>query len=126
MSKEKAGSSKKAEQICNSLAPLPPLGMDAEAISFDFRRYFAHTLGRDDHCTSSHYPYKALALAMRDRLIERWKLTRSNYEESDCKRTFYLSLEFLMGRALSNAILNLNICDDVDKAFIDLGINLDH
>ncbi|MES9942135.1 MAG: glycogen/starch/alpha-glucan phosphorylase [Candidatus Thiodiazotropha sp. 6PLUC2] len=100
--------------------------MDAEAISFDFRRYFAHTLGRDDHCTSSHYPYKALALAMRDRLIERWKLTRSNYEESDCKRTFYLSLEFLMGRALSNAILNLNICDDVDKAFIDLGINLDH
>ncbi|MES9928380.1 MAG: glycogen/starch/alpha-glucan phosphorylase, partial [Candidatus Thiodiazotropha sp. 6PDIVS] len=100
--------------------------MDAEAISFDFRRYFAHTLGRDDHCTSSHYPYKALALAMRDRLIERWKLTRSNYEESDCKRTFYLSLEFLMGRTLSNAILNLNICDDVDKAFIDLGINLDH
>jgi starch phosphorylase len=100
--------------------------MDAEAISFDFRRYFAHTLGRDDRCTSSHYPYKALALAIRDRLIERWKLTRSNYEETDCKRTFYLSLEFLMGRALSNAILNLDISTDVDKAFMALGINLDH
>lgn len=126
MSKDQSGSTKKVGQICNPLEPLPPLGMDAEAISFDFRRYFAHTLGRDDHCTSSHYPYKALALAMRDRLIERWKLTRSNYENSDSKRTFYLSLEFLMGRTLSNAILNLNICDDVDKAFIDLGINLDH
>ncbi|MCG7905802.1 MAG: glycogen/starch/alpha-glucan phosphorylase [Candidatus Thiodiazotropha taylori] len=112
--------------MCNPLAPLPPLGMDSEAISFDFRRYFAHTLGRDDHCTSSHYPYKALALTVRDRLIERWKLTRSHYEESDCKRTFYLSLEFLMGRTLSNAILNLDISKEVDQAFIELGINLDH
>ena len=64
---------KPMKQACNPLAPLPPLGMDAEAIGFDFRRYFAHTLGRDDHCTSSHYPYKALALAVRDRLIERWE-----------------------------------------------------
>ncbi|MET0027741.1 MAG: glycogen/starch/alpha-glucan phosphorylase [Candidatus Thiodiazotropha sp.] len=99
--------------------------MDAEAISFDFRRYFAHTLGRDDHCVSSHYPYKALALAIRDRLIERWKNTRSTYETTDCKRTFYLSLEFLMGRTLSNAILNLDMGPEVDKAFMDLGISLD-
>jgi starch phosphorylase len=99
--------------------------MDSGAISFDFRRYFAHTLGRDDHCTSSHYPYKALALAVRDRLIERWKRTRSTYEDEDCKRTFYLSLEFLMGRTLSNAILNLDVSDEVSQAFIDLGINLD-
>lgn len=118
-----AAESKK--QTCNPLAPLPPLGMDAEAISFDFRRYFAHTLGRDDHCTSSHYPYKALALAVRDRLIERWKRTRSTYENEDCKRTFYLSLEFLMGRTLSNAILNLDVSEEVNRAFIDLGINLD-
>ncbi|MEW8027705.1 MAG: glycogen/starch/alpha-glucan phosphorylase, partial [Candidatus Thiodiazotropha sp.] len=99
--------------------------MDAEAISFDFRRYFAHTLGRDDHCTSSHYPYKALAFAVRDRLIERRKRTRSTYENEDCKRTFYLSLEFLMGRTLSNAILNLDFSEEVNQAFIDLGINLD-
>lgn len=118
-----AAESKK--QTCNPLTPLPPLGMDAEAISFDFRRYFAHTLGRDDHCTSSHYPYKALALAVRDRLIERWKRTRSTYENEDCKRTFYLSLEFLMGRTLSNAILNLDVSEEVNRAFIDLGINLD-
>jgi starch phosphorylase len=126
MSKEQADCHKKTSPICNSSSPLPPLGMDAEAIAFDFRRYFAHTLGRDDHCKSSHYPYKALALAVRDRLIERWKLTRANYEATDCKRTFYLSLEFLMGRALSNAILNLNINSEVDQAFMALGIELDH
>lgn len=125
MQKKEPSSARPLKQACNPLAPLPPLGMDADAISFDFRRYFAHTLGRDDHCTSSHYPYKALALAIRDRLIERWKMTRSTYEKDDCKRTFYLSLEFLMGRTLSNAILNLDVSEEVSQAFIELGINLD-
>lgn len=125
MPNRESSAAESKKQTCNPLAPLPPLGMDAEAISFDFRRYFAHTLGRDDHCTSSHYPYKALALAVRDRLIERWKRTRSTYENDDCKRTFYLSLEFLMGRTLSNAILNLDVSEEVNRAFIDLGINLD-
>ncbi|MEJ2589933.1 MAG: glycogen/starch/alpha-glucan phosphorylase [Candidatus Thiodiazotropha sp.] len=99
--------------------------MDAETISFDFRRYFAHTLGRDDHCASSHYPYKALAFAIRDRLVERWKRTRASYEQSDCKRTFYLSLEFLMGRALTNAVLNLELDEPVRKVFKDLGVDLE-
>lgn len=125
MPNRESSAAESKKQTCNPLAPLPPLGMDAEAISFDFRRYFAHTLGRDDHCTSSHYPYKALALAVRDRLIERWKRTRSTYENEDCKRTFYLSLEFLMGRTLSNAILNLDVSEEVNRAFIELGINLD-
>jgi glycogen phosphorylase len=124
-SKKKASSITSSHSVCQPLTPLPPLGLDAEAVSFDFRRYFAHTLGRDDHCVSSHYPYKALALAVRDRLIERWKNTRSTYETTDCKRTFYLSLEFLMGRALSNAILNLDMGSQVDKAFMDLGVGLD-
>ncbi|MEG7524867.1 MAG: glycogen/starch/alpha-glucan phosphorylase [Chromatiales bacterium] len=99
--------------------------MDQASISDDFRRYFAHTLGRDDHCTSSHYPYKALALAMRDRLIERWKNTRRVYEDTDCRRTFYLSLEFLMGRALSNTMLNLGVADEVSAAIYDLGLILE-
>ncbi|MCU7883139.1 MAG: glycogen/starch/alpha-glucan phosphorylase [Candidatus Thiodiazotropha sp. (ex Lucinoma annulata)] len=125
MRKKESSSTKPLKQACNPLAPLPPLGMDADAISYDFRRYFAHTLGRVDHCKSSHYPYKALALAIRDRLIERWKMTRTTYEKDDCKRTFYLSLEFLMGRTLSNAILNLDVSEEVSQAFMDLGINLD-
>jgi starch phosphorylase len=99
--------------------------MDAEALSHDFRRYFAHTLGRDNKCTTSHYPYKALAFAIRDRLVERWKRTRAVYEQADCKRTFYLSLEFLMGRALGNAILNLELDDSVEQTFQDLAMELE-
>jgi glycogen phosphorylase len=113
------------DQTCNPLLALPPLGMDADSISFDFRRYFAHTLGRDDHCASSHYPYKALAFTVRDRLVERWKLTRASYEQTDCKRTFYLSLEFLMGRALTNAVLNLELDEPVREVFMRLGVDLE-
>lgn len=110
---------------CDALTELPPLGLDADSITYDFRRYFAHTLGRDNRCTSGHYPYKALAFAIRDRLVERWKQTRAVYEASDCKRTFYLSLEFLMGRALSNAMLNLELDDSIAQAFHSLGMELE-
>ncbi len=44
------------------LTELPPLKMDAESLAEDFRRYFTHTLGRDKHCRTTHYPYKALLL----------------------------------------------------------------
>ncbi|MEN8168071.1 MAG: glycogen/starch/alpha-glucan phosphorylase [Pseudomonadota bacterium] len=104
---------------------LPPLKMCGDAISYDFQRYFAHTLGRDDRCTSGHYPYQALAMALRDRLIERWKSSRRAYVETDCRRTFYLSLEFLMGRALSNTMLNLGVSDQVTQALYDLGLSIE-
>jgi starch phosphorylase len=104
---------------------LPPLPMTGEGIARDFQHYYAYTLGRDRDCQSPHYPYKALAIALRDRLMERWKRTRQAYDESSCKRTYYLSLEFLMGRALSNAMLNLGVTDKAQKGLYDLGIALE-
>ena len=88
------------------LTELPPMGMDAKSIAADFRRYFSHTLGRDRHTKYAHYMYEALVLTLRDRLWERWKDTRYAYEEdSGVRRAYYLSMEFLMGRALSNEAL---------------------
>ena len=75
----------------------PPLPMDAEGLASDFKHYYSHTFGRDKDSRSAYYPYRALAVVMRDRLMERWKKTRYAYEEADCKRTYYLSLEFLHG-----------------------------
>jgi glycogen phosphorylase len=104
---------------------LPPLAMDKKAIDEDFLRYYNRTLGRDkQHCTS-HYLYEALAYTVRDRLMERWKDTRFAYEEQDARRTCYLSMEFLMGRALSNAMLNLGITDAVTRVLYDYGIKLE-
>jgi starch phosphorylase len=107
------------------LTELPPLAMDKKAIDEDFLRYYNRTLGRDkQHCTS-HYLYEALAYTVRDRLMERWKETRFAYEEKDARRTCYLSLEFLMGRGLSNAMLNLGITDEVTRVLYDYGIELE-
>ncbi|MGE5154479.1 MAG: glycogen/starch/alpha-glucan phosphorylase, partial [Bdellovibrio bacteriovorus] len=104
---------------------LPPLAMDADGIAEDFQRYYAHTLGRDRDCRSAYYPYKALAITLRDRLMERWKRTRQAQDEADCKRTYYLSLEFLMGRALCNAMLNLGVGNPVEQGLFQMGVVLE-
>ncbi len=107
------------------LTSLPALGMDAKSITQGFRHYYSHTLGRDRNCKSTHYPYKALSLTIRDRLMERWKNTHYAYQDQDCKRTYYLSLEFLMGRTLSNSMLNLDLHGTVQQAFYKMGLDLE-
>lgn len=64
-------------------------------------------------------------MVLSDRLIERWKETYNAYKEENCRRAFYLSMEFLMGRTLSNAMLNLGIKDTVDEAMYALGLELE-
>ena len=115
----------KQSQLSVTLTDLPPLGMDVFSLVNDFRRYYTHSLGRDRHCRSSHYAYQALVLILRDRLMERWKQTRYAYEESDCKQAYYLSLEFLMGRALGNAMLNLELEESAMLALQCLGMELE-
>ncbi|MFK5926781.1 MAG: glycogen/starch/alpha-glucan phosphorylase [Desulfuromusa sp.] len=115
----------KHSDACPKLTELPPLGEDAAALESDFRHYYMNSLGRDRSCRLTHYAYEALALLIRDRLMERWKNTRYAYEESGCKRTHYLSLEFLMGRALGNAVLNLGLKDELTKALSDLCLEME-
>jgi starch phosphorylase len=64
-------------------------------------------------------------MAVRDRLMERWKATQQAYVKGNCRRAYYLSLEFLMGRALSNAMLNLGITQATEKALHTLGLDLE-
>jgi starch phosphorylase len=99
--------------------------MKPEQLTLDIRRHFNNTLGRDKYCKSAHYSYTALALTVRDRLMERWKNTSYAYEEADSRRAYYLSLEFLMGRALGNAVLNLGLDNPLHKALNDLGLNME-
>jgi glycogen phosphorylase len=101
------------------------LGMDVDSIAEDFVRYFSHTLGREDMHNAGHYLYTSLVLALRDRLVERWKETRHAYHLAECKRTYYLSMEFLMGRTLGNAILNMNIDTVTAEAMHKLGLKLE-
>ncbi|QGU32120.1 glycogen/starch/alpha-glucan phosphorylase [Thermochromatium tepidum] len=109
----------------DSTFDLPPLSLDADGIAHDFKHYYVHTFGRDRQCLSAHYPYQALATTVRDRLMERWKTTRQAYDESGCRRAYYLSLEFLMGRALSNATFNLDLDEAVARGLRTLGLELE-
>ncbi len=109
----------------DKLFDLPPLSLSPEGLALDFKRYYASTFGRDRDCRSTYYPYRALSVVMRDRLMERWKGTRQAQDEADCKRAHYLSLEFLMGRALSNAMLNLGVADAAEQGLYDLGLLLE-
>ena len=108
-----------------TIAQLPALGLDKKDFITDFKRYYGHRLGRDENCRSPHYAYEALSLAVSDRLIERWKKTHSTYAAKDCKKAYYISMEFLMGRTLSNAMLNLGVTNTIEKALHDLGLDIE-
>ncbi len=108
-----------------SLTELPPPEMDADSLTKDFKRYYTHSLGRDRHCRSAHYAYQALVLILRERIMERWKQTRYAYEENNCRRAHYISLEYLMGRALGNATLNLGLDENTALALQQLGLELE-
>ncbi len=107
--------------------PMMPLGlgMDVQSLRTDIHRHLSYTLGRDAHSCSTRYQYMATVLAVRDRLMERWKATHAAYYETDCKRGYYLSMEFLMGRALGNAALNLDIDEQLKKALLADGLHLE-
>ncbi len=96
----------------HSRPPVDP----ADAIGRDLRRHFEFTLGRDEADESRYFLYTALALAVRDRMVGRWRATRERYRRDKVKRVSYLSMEFLMGRALNNALLNLRIADETHAA----------
>ncbi len=106
----------------NSVAPL---GMDEKQVADDLNRHFSLTLGRDEVIESHRYLFNALALTVRDRLVERWRSTRDRYREEKPKRINYLSMEFLMGRALTNAVINLDLEGPVRNALAHYGCTLE-
>ena len=102
-----------------------PLKSDVESLKKSITRHFSHTLGRELEHASAHFLYSAVAMAVRDRLMDRWRATRAASESLNARRTCYLSLEYLMGRTLSNAVHNLELNEPVSEALNHLGIALE-
>jgi len=102
------------------------LPMTADAILSDFTHYFGRMLGRRTIQVDSPFLYQAVVYAARDRLMERWGKTRNAIEAHDNRRVAYLSLEFLMGRLLRNALLNLGIEDETTVALDRIGLDLEN
>src|SRR5688572_12076037 len=83
----------------------------AESLKHDISDHVTYTLALDRGSASDRDVYMSTAWSVRDRLAERWASTQRRYQEQDAKRVYYLSLEFLMGRTLGNALINLDLTD---------------
>jgi glycogen phosphorylase len=106
--------------------PVPPEGMDTQSLRDDILRHLEFTLGElPRHVDSDWEPYLAVALAVRDRLMERWIHTHDSYYEHDAKRVYYLSLEFLMGRTLGNSLINLDLLEPCRQALSEIGYDFE-
>ena len=103
----------------------PKLGMDIKSLERDFKNYYSNHLAQDKSRASGHYLYSSLAFTIRDRLFERMKHTQHTYAETECKQAYYLSMEFLMGRAMGNAALNLGLEENTKRAMHDLGLDFE-
>ena len=69
--------------------------------------------------------FQAVAYAVKDFVVDQWMATHKTYEEEDVKTVYYLSMEFLTGRALGNIIINLKGNKAIKEAIEELGMNLD-
>ncbi|GFO56344.1 alpha-1,4 glucan phosphorylase [Geomonas sp. Red276] len=86
-----------------------------------FLEHLEYTLGKDKYSATKYDAFNALAYAVRNHLVERWLDTQQAYYNLDNKRVYYISMEFLMGRALGNSLINLGLWGDFKEAVESLG-----
>ncbi|XP_015913582.1 glycogen phosphorylase [Parasteatoda tepidariorum] len=90
-----------------------------------FNRHLHYTLVKDRNVATPRDYYFALAHTVKDNLVSRWIRTQQHYYDTDPKRVYYLSLEYLVGRSLSNTMINLGIQNTCDEALYQLGLNME-
>src|SRR5215470_3787748 len=77
----------------------------------------------DPQVATARERFEAFSHSIRDVLAQRWALTRSTYEKTNAKRVYYLSMEFLVGRSLTNNITNLLLSPAVQYAVKEKGLD---
>lgn len=100
-------------------------GMQAAALKQAVTDHLRYSVGCLAAVANAHDYYRALALAVRDRMQQRWMSTTQTYFDLDRKVACYLSAEFLMGPHLGNNLVNLDIEQEARTALAELGQDLD-
>ncbi|NPV37684.1 Glycogen phosphorylase [Brevinematales bacterium NS] len=95
-----------------------------EQIKESFLRHRHYSLAKDEYTATDYDNFLSLAYTVRDMLFDRWIKTQQTYYNKDVKRVYYLSLEFLMGRTLGNALVNLGIEKEAEVAMKELGLDI--
>lgn len=99
-------------------------GMDPAALRRAFLDHLQYSLAKRLEYSTANDKFFALALTVRDRLVQRWAQTHEEYYRQDVKRVYYLSAEFLLGRALANNLIAVGIYDEVKKVMAGMGVDL--
>ncbi|KAF4126863.1 glycogen phosphorylase [Geosmithia morbida] len=98
---------------------------DKEAFEKKVVGHVETTLARSMFNCDEKAAYSATSLAFRDNLVLEWNRTQQRQTYADTKRVYYLSLEFLMGRALDNAMLNVGLKDTAQAGLSELGFRIE-
>ncbi len=98
--------------------------MRPEGIRRAFFDQLHFAIGKADRQATPFDRFQALALVARDRLMARWIKTQETYHARDVKRVYYLSAEFLLGRALGNNLHNLGLYETAEQVMRELGYHL--
>ncbi len=115
----------KKQSLCtNTIPDMEPLPADSRSLSEGFHRYLRNHLGHFLDCVP-FYLYEALALTVRDRVMAQWSETWKRHQQPGTRRAYYMSLEFLIGRALGNHLLNLDIQNETREAMNSFAVVLE-
>ncbi len=98
---------------------------DSKSLETSFVDHLELSLAKDEYSATQMDRFKSLALTVRDRLIERWIETQQAYHKQDVKRVYYLSMEYLIGRLLGDALINLGLYKSAANAMKELGYDLE-
>merc|ERR1719428_1494929 len=98
---------------------------DTESVKKDIVENVEYKLACTRFSFTKADAYRAASYAVRDRLIESLNDTNTWYQQQDVKRGYYLSAEYLMGRAFQNALVNLDIEEPFKDAMMELGLDME-
>ena len=112
------------KSVADSEKPVKAKEFDKElfkrSVEYNVRTLYRKNLEEAD----AQQIFQAVSYAIKDRIVENWMETQKAYEKEDPKMVYYMSMEFLMGRALGNNLINLKAYKPVAEALEELGLDL--
>src|SRR5262249_19155329 len=113
------------ETSASTTPAVPHLRSDPHSLQRSFLAHVQYTRGQGTDRATPWDKFQAIAMAARDRLAERWVATKRTSRSLDPKRAYYLSAEYLLGRALGNNLIATGLLDAAREGLRGAGVDLD-
>lgn len=99
--------------------------VSVEALKHSIAYKLMFVVGKDPSIATQHDWLNATLFAVRDRIVERWRRSTRAQFSQDVRQVYYLSMEFLLGRTLSNALMAIGVYDEIKQALDEMGLDLE-